>query len=118
MSDYEIYRSGKVKDGKLEGISWKTISQELPAFNDKSVELIIRRKKKHRSIQQNKVQWWYIREISQHTGYSIDEVYGILCRKFLTVTCVNEQTGSIFERVRGTSELSTLEHAEDRKSVV
>ena len=114
---YDIYRTGKVVDGELQGISWKSITQELPYFNDLAVELIIRRKKKHRSTQQNRVQWWYIQEIKKRTGYTTQEVYGILCKEFLTVTVVNEDTGNIFERVRGTSELSTIEHAEFTENI-
>jgi len=112
MSEYEIFHTGKVVLGQLVGINKRQLSKELTQFEGKAVEMVVRKKRKYRSYEQNRVQWWYISEISKETGYTKGEVYAILCSEFLKAQKVDEKTGRIYDYIRGTSDLSTTEHAE------
>ncbi len=111
--DYEIYKSGKVDDeGNILGLSRKTLKEELKYFKGKNIELIIRRKKKHRSIQQNRLWWLYMTMLGEFLGYSKDEMHEICKFKFNKKEVVDETTGEVFEYVQSTSKLSTVEFME------
>lgn len=111
MKDYfEIYLTGKVdSSNKLMGINWREFDNQLGHFKDTAVELILRKKKKYRSIQQNKLLWTYYTMIADHTGFSKDEIHSILKLKFLKVEKANQSTGAIYPYVRSTTELTTTE---------
>lgn len=107
---FEIYLTGKVSEGKLTGIPKKKLASDLKFFEGKSVELIIRKKKKYRSIQQNRVQWWYYTEIGNHLGYTPDEVHSLLGQELRMIERVDENTGLIRKFPQSTKEYSTIDH--------
>lgn len=101
------------EDGGLQGLARKKLKKELrQTFAGKNIEIVIHRKKKHRSVQQNRVQWMYYTMISDVTGYTKDEIHSICKTLFLTTEKVNEKTGSVYSYTKSTTELSTVEHIE------
>jgi len=109
---YEIYKTGKVTNGELVGISRKKLKEELAYFEGVNVELIIRKKKKHRSLQQNKLWWLYMGMLGEYLGYDKDAMHEICKFKFLKKEAVDETTGLIFEYIESTSKLSTVDFME------
>ncbi len=120
MSDsFEIYFSGKVNEqGTLEGIPRKKFADQLKHFAGKPIELIIRRKKKYRSIQQNKFLWLSYNLISDHTGFTPDELHEIFKGMFLKREKVNEKTGTLFTYTESTTALTTIEFMEYMERIV
>lgn len=107
---FEIYLTGKVdSSGRLMGMNWTEFNSQLDYFKDKAVELILRKKKKYRSIQQNKLMWVYYTMIAHELGYTKDEIHSILKSKFLKSEKVNEETGVIYPYVKSTTDLTTTE---------
>ena len=110
--DREIFYTGQVKGGKIVGIPRKRINEELAYFEGKHIEVVIRKRKRQRTTEQNNTMWMYFTMIAEETGYSKDEVYGIVTKLYLTRTKVNEATGAIYEYIIKTSSLSTVEFNE------
>lgn len=106
---YEIIHTGKVIEGTLTGIPKKELANELKFFEGKSVDLIIRKHKKYRSIYQNRYYWMIITMIGNDIGNTKDEMHDILKFKFLKAEKVDENTGEIFPYIRDSSDLSTVE---------
>lgn len=101
------------EDGSLVGLSRRKMQTEIrKLFAGRSIEILVRRKRKHRSVQQNRVQWLYYTMISEVTGYTKNEVHEIARALFLKTEKVNERTGSVFEYTKSTTELTTVEHIE------
>lgn len=109
MIDYEIYFTGKVVKGELQGIPKGKLREELKQFEDQSVELIIRRKRKKRSSAQNRTYWMYVSILAEETGFSKDEFHEIIKMKFLKDERVDEKTGEVYPYLKSTSKLSTVE---------
>jgi len=113
MVKTEIYCN--VENGKVIS-NRKLLADTLATFNGRVV-ITIEKAKKKRSGQQNK----YLhaaftilsKELINYTGderYSPAAVKEIVKCKFLTVDMVNENTAEVIgQRIKGTSELSTLE---------
>ena len=110
MSAYQIHYTAKVSDqGVLMGIPKRKLSDELKHFSGKDVELIIRRKKKYRSVEQNRLMWLWYGIMADHTGFTSDEIHSIMKSKFLHTEKVDEKTGVIYPYIRSTTELTTIE---------
>lgn len=110
MTAFKIYHTGNVSEqGILMGIPKTKLSQELKAFSGKAVELIIQRKSKHRSVQQNRLLWMWNKIIGDEIGCTADEAHEILKAMFLKTELVNEKTGVVYIYIRSTTELSTIE---------
>lgn len=98
-------------DGLLTGFARQRFAKELKhLFKGQSVEIVVRRKRKHRSSNQNRYYWLVVEMLSDHTGFTKDEIHAILKRKFLLVEKVSERSGVIYEYVRSTTNLSTVEY--------
>jgi F0F1-type ATP synthase alpha subunit len=65
--------------------------------------------KKDRTNQQNKFMWVLFTIIGDEIGMDKDRVHDIFCFKYLLEEEVNEKTGEVFKRIKGTSELSKSE---------
>ena len=105
----KIETTAYVKDGKLlfrnrAFVEGYCIQSGLTEF-----EVTIEKKKKHRSIQQNRWYWAAIKIMADHTGYTSNEMHEVCKLKFLKVELVNEKTGEVFEYVRSTTDLTTTE---------
>lgn len=107
----ELSYTAKVdQDGIIQGLARKKLAKELKgSFAGMSIEILIHRKKKHRSVQQNRTYWLYCTMLSEETGFTKDEIHAVLKQKFLKTEKVHEDSGQVFEYVRSTSELSTVE---------
>ena len=99
------------KDGKPPLLirNRKQIEQDALNSGLKEFEVIIRKKKKNRSLEQNRWLWACMTLLSEHTGYTKDEMLSIVKFKFLKATKADEDSGEVFEYLKGTSELSTTE---------
>ncbi len=103
-----VYRV-KINDGEFSGLKTDAIRKETKYLTGE-YEWVLREFKKRRSHSQNDTQWWYFTEIAKETGHTKQYIHSLLSYKFLLVEEVDEKTGEIEKRVRGTSELTTEEH--------
>ncbi len=95
---------GKVAQGKLILDQPSRYLVRLSQLEGKRIELVIRKEKSQRSLNQNSYMWGVVYEIiSQHTGYTPEEVHEIMKFKFLKT----EKAG--MEYVRSTASLNTAE---------
>jgi hypothetical protein len=94
-----------------EGLTFNrgAFNTERKVLGECEVEIKITPWFKKRSNQQNRLLWLWCTIIATHTGASPDVVKGIAQKMFLTVEETIEATGEVFTRVKGTSELDTLE---------
>lgn len=104
--------------GEWEGLPKKKLRHEVTRlFGGHSIEIIIHRKRKHRSVQQNRYYWLVASMLSDHTGFTKDEIHAILKSKFLRTEKVNQDSGAVYDYVKSTTELSTMEYEEYLDSV-
>lgn len=97
-------------DGTLQGLPKNKFLKEIrQMFSGEQVEITVHKKKKFRSVQENRYYWLIITMLCDQTGYTKMEMHEILKKEFLLATKVNEETGRIYEYVRSTTELSTTE---------
>lgn len=113
----EIVTTGFVKGGKLEMRNRKAVTEQLRRMKDGEVLITIEPRKAARSSQQNRAYWGLVVEaISDHTGYSPEDVHEILKAKFLPKRlAVADGNGEIVgEYVIGgtTTKLNKLEFGE------
>ena len=98
-----IYRAKKEK-GKFVIVDEDLMRDEIRTLNDGNYELIIRKQKKHRSLQQNAYYWGVVLKIlSIETGHTDEEVHQHMKWRFL------RKKGGKLETVRSTTDLSTVE---------
>lgn len=105
---------GKVKEGKLHIVHRPRFDADVASFFDgKEIEIIIQKKKKYRSGQQNRFYFGAVIPIIQDAlrelgnNYTKEQVHEILKMKFLTTDDVIESTGEFITRIKSTTELST-----------
>jgi len=101
--------TGYTKDGQVFFRNQKNISKEILESGWKEFNVTIEKKKKNRSLEQNKWLWACMTLLAEHTGYTKDEMLAIVKYKFLKATKADENTGEVFEYLKGTSELTTTE---------
>lgn len=102
---------GKVTDGKLNLRNRKQLAEELKQFEGKDVEITIDRKRSKRSDNQNRYWWMCMTLLSEHFGYSKNEMHEIAKYMFLKAEKVDEKSGEIFEYLRSSTELTKTEFA-------
>jgi hypothetical protein len=82
--DVEYVASGEVRAGKLQVRNRAAFDKALARFRDGEVQVRIAHVRATRSEQQNRWYWAVIVEaISEHTGYTADEVHEFLKAKFI-----------------------------------
>jgi hypothetical protein len=80
----EIVTTGFVRRGRLEMRNRKTVTAQLRRMKDCEVVITIEPRKAARSQLQNRYYWGVVVDlISQHTGYSPEELHELLKAKFL-----------------------------------
>lgn len=89
----------------------KMLSETLLNFKGKDVEITIEKKRKKRSIQQNRLLWLYSTILANELGYSKYEMHEIVKFKFLQKEKADEKTGEIFKYVGSTATLTTTDFA-------
>lgn len=97
------------EDGKMSGFNKTAFEKETKYLSGK-YEWVLRQFKKRRTNEQNNTQWWYFTEIANKTGDTPQRIKSLLSFKFLLIEEVDENTGEVEKRVKGTSELNTEEH--------
>lgn len=117
-AELQYFAKVNAETGEWEGLPKRKFRHEVARlFGGQSIEIIIHRKKKHRSVQQNRYYWMIITMISDHTGFTKDEIHAILKSRFLKAEKVHEQSGVVMEYVKSTTELTTMEYEEYLESV-
>jgi hypothetical protein len=115
-SPWPIVLVGHLRAGKVL-FSQKALAQLLRGRQDCPVEITIERKHATRSGAQNRMYWgFYVHLISEHTGYTPDEVHDLLKTKFLPKKlAVADQHGEVTDEfvVGGsTAKLNKIEFGE------
>jgi len=103
--DFTLYE----KDGEIIFRNKAKLIAELKATGWKEMEGTIRKKKKNRSIYQNRYYWLCLTILSNHTGFTKDELHNILRFKFLKTTLTDTKTGELYEYIKSTTDLTTTE---------
>jgi hypothetical protein len=92
------------------------IQQVVKSLEGKEVKIVISQVFKKRSERQNNYYWGVVIPIMQNTmldignPMDIEDIHLMLRVKFLKQTIsINEETGEVAERVKSTTELSTIE---------
>jgi hypothetical protein len=101
--------SGKVEKGKLILNNPNRYLVHLVGFEGKDVELVLRKKKSQRSLNQNA--WYFgviIEVLREHLGYDKDEIHEALKNKFASKT--DERTGLVI--VESTARMDTKRFGE------
>lgn len=119
MSDLTLTYYGKVEqDGTLK-LPGAKIRREVSEFSGKEIEVIFRRKRKHRSDPQNRYYWGVVVEMiragMKEMGDKVtpDQVHEFLKWRFLRVQKVDESTGEVlYEYAGSTADLGTGEFSE------
>lgn len=121
MSDWPIVVPGRLERGviKLNAARLKTL---LVGRRDCDLEVVIERKHATRSLAQNRLYFGvYVRTLSEHTGYSPDEVHEILKAKFLpkrlAVTDGNGEVKGLFVIGGTTTKLNKIEFGDYLRSI-
>jgi hypothetical protein len=113
-----IVASGTVKDGHLFIRNRAAFDSSVAQFRDGTeLEISVTRLRAARSILQNRYYFGVVvRLLSEHTGYSVDEIHDILKAKFLpkelAVTNSNGTIVDAFVIGGSTRQLSTTEFAD------
>lgn len=106
---------GKVTNGNLKVYNRKLFDKELLLYEGKEVSIIIDRKRKTRSIEQNAylhLMFTIVTTELNNLGnkFTMEQVKELLKFKFLVIDEYDESTGEVIgQRVKGTSELTTTE---------
>lgn len=80
---WPVVLPARLEKGEIR-LAKRTLDQRLRGRRDCDLEIIIDRKHATRSIAQNRMYWGsYVKGISEHTGYTPDEVHELLKAKFL-----------------------------------
>ncbi len=111
---FELQYFCKVSDdGAIQGLPRHKFGNEIRQFfKGQSIEIIVRRKRKHRSVQQNRYYWLIVTMMAEYTGFTKDEMHLVLKSRFLKAEKVNVETGAVFEYVKSSAGLSTVEAEE------
>lgn len=118
MTDLVLTYTGEVTDEGLRPHNPKGFKREVQVFNGKEVVITIRRKRNHRSDQQNRYYWGGVVPIVceglNGVGYRITQAdtHEYLKHTFLKDKIVNEQTGEYLETIGSTTKLTTTEFME------
>lgn len=97
---------GRIKEGKIQ--IQRFFKKELLRWEGKPIEVHL--VESTRSEQQNRYYWGVvIRLISEHTGFTADEVHEVFKKRFLTYK--KKYQGKIYEFTKSTTELKVSDMA-------
>lgn len=112
------YYGNVTLDGTLK-LPGAKIRNEVRVFTGKEIEVIFRRKRKHRSDPQNRYYWGVVVEMiragMKEMGDKVtpDQVHEFLKWRFLRTQKIDEATGEVlYEYAGSTADLSTVEFSE------
>ncbi len=110
----KIKYNGKVTD-RLRIYNRAEFDKDILLFNGKEVTIIIEKKKRSRSLEQNSYYWGVVvplvREGLLDVGYKVgvEETHELMKDKFALKEHVNENTGEVLESKQSTSTMTTME---------
>lgn len=113
LNEISLIYYGTVKDGLLKIHARKQFDKDIIMFEGKEIELVLRKKKKFRSNQQNRFYHGaiipIIRMALRETGIIMnhDQCHELLKERCNQVEYVNEKTGQIIQCSGSTRDLST-----------
>jgi len=121
----------KIMHGKevcvLNFVNSKYVYRDLmDTFKDgDKVTVEVKSRRKPRSLSQNSVLHWYLQEIVDETGMSLNEIKEAMRHLFLSVDMVNKEgeivsdkrTGEVIKVYRSTADLSTVEFNEFTENI-
>jgi hypothetical protein len=118
----EIVATGLIRKGRLEIRQRQRFAESLKRMRDGEVLVTVQRVRAARSLQQSRWYWGVIVEaISEHTGYTPDEIHDVLKAKFLpkrlAVTDGNGEVKGEFVIGGTTTTLDKLEFGEYCESI-
>lgn len=105
----KIETTGYIQDGKVKFRNVERLTTDILVVGWNEFDVTIQKKSKHRSTQQNRWWWSCVTVLSNHLGYSKDQMHEICKYKFLKREFVDEKTGEVFEYLKSTTELTTTE---------
>ena len=105
----KIETSGYIQDGKVKFRNVERLTTDILVVGWNEFDVTIQKKSKHRSTQQNRWWWSCVTILSNHLGYSKDQMHEICKYKFLKRELVDENTCEVFEYLKSTTELTTTE---------
>lgn len=108
-SEIELVYQVDIECGKILGFNKELFKSDSAGLSGK-FDLILRKHRRTRSKQQNRVQWWYFGEIARISGYTPQQIKSACEKKFLEREGVNEETAEVFVYYLSTSELTPEEH--------
>lgn len=108
----KIEVSAYVKSGKLFIRNKNQFDLDVSKLNDCELWLTLEKKKSNRSMEQNKYWWVCMTLLSNHFGYTKDEMHNICKFMFLKSQKVDETSGLVFEYLKSTTELTKSEFSE------
>lgn len=117
MSDPKLTYYGEMRD-TLHIFNRAKLLQDLQQFAGKKLEIIIRKKRSRRSVEQNAYYWGVVIPMVQNglkdVGYVVDKdgTHEFLKDRFNRIELVNEKTGEILNTTGSTTKLSTTEMME------
>lgn len=106
MSTTPVF-SGRIDQGRLVLDEPQKYLVHLSGLNGKKIELILRRARSQRSLQQNRFYWGVVVEIlADAFGYTPEEMHEALKFKFLRI---HNEKGQDLDSVKSTTKLDTKE---------
>jgi len=105
----KIEVSAYTKSGKLFIRNKNQFDLDVSKLNDCELWLTLEKKKSNRSMEQNKYWWVCMTLLSNHFGYTKDEMHSICKFMFLKSQKIDETSGLVFEYLKSTTELTKSE---------
>jgi len=109
---------GKVINGQLKIVHRNLFDEAIKRFEGKDLELIIRRKRKHRNSQQNRYYWGVvvqmICEALREQGHDVekDDTHEFLKMRCNGKDLVSEHSGEVLTIGQSTKDMATIEFVE------
>lgn len=106
------------KDGKLLIRNRSQLESEALNSGLNEFDVVIQKKSKHRSAEQNRWYWSCVTILANELGYSKEEMHEILKFKFLKAELADTKTGEVFEYLKSSANLTTVEFSTFMESLI
>jgi len=107
-----------IKDGNLMVRNRTQMEREALASGLTEFEVVLKKKTRSRSLQQNRWWWLCMSILGEQLGYRREEMHEVCKMKFLKRELVDTKSGEVFEYLKSTTELTTTEFSELIESVI